>query len=154
MHKIFYFKVAGSHVHLPKLIGAFIMFATALLFIQASSAMFDSWEMMRNNGNYQVCLQNIRINDSTIDQISQFDSCADKLYKSTGLVTTQEKPKLTQRQFAIGLLGPMGSLLLWLAVFFFGYTLYRTDKIVLPIEERVRSVQDAPKAKFAYRRKK
>ncbi|HLC92149.1 MAG TPA: hypothetical protein VJH23_00400 [archaeon] len=151
MRRIFYFRVAGSDVHLPKLIGAFIMFATALLFVQASSTMFDSWDTMKY---YDKCILGINTNESISDQRAQFSNCADTLYRSTGIVTRLEHPLLTQRQFAIGLLGPMGALLLWLAVFFVGYTLYRTDKIILPIEERVRDLPDFPKSKFAYKRKR
>ncbi len=149
MRRIFYFRVAGSDVHLPKLIGAFILFAAALLFVQSSSTMFDSWDTMKY---YDKCILSMNGNDTLADQQAQFSSCAETLYRSTGIVTRQEHPLLTKRQFAIGLLGPMGALLLWLAVFFFGYVLYRTDKIVLPIEERVRNLPDRPK--FAYRKKR
>lgn len=151
MRRIFYFRVAGSDVHLPKLIGAFIMFAAALLFVQASSNMFDSWDTMKY---YDKCILSINSNGTLSDQMAQFGNCSDTLYKSTGVVTRMEHPLLTKRQFAIGLLGPMGVLLLWLAVFFFGYVLYRTDRIVLPIEERVRDLPDLPKPKFAYKKKR
>ena len=151
MRRIFYFRVAGSDVHIPKLIGAFIAFAAALLFIQASSTMFDSWDTMRY---YDKCVLGINTNEEISGQRAQFESCSETLYRSTGIVTRMEHPLLTKRQFAIGLLGPMGILLLWLAVFFFGYTLYRTDRLVLPIEERVRDLPDMGKPRYAYKKKK
>ena len=42
-----YFRVAGRDVHLPKLIGAFILFAALLMFVQASALMFDSWDHLK-----------------------------------------------------------------------------------------------------------
>ena len=138
-------------MHIPKLIGAFIAFAAALLFIQASSTMFDSWDTMRY---YDKCVLGINTNEEISGQRAQFESCSETLYRSTGIVTRMEHPLLTKRQFAIGLLGPMGILLLWLAVFFFGYTLYRTDRLVLPIEERVRDLPDMGKPRYAYKKKK
>ena len=143
-----YFRVAGSEVHLPKLIGAFVMFAAAMLFVQSASNMFDSWDTMKY---YDKCVLGINANDVVSEQRAQFQECAGTLYNSTGIVTRMEHPLLTGRQFAIGLLGPMGVLLLWLAVFFFGYTLYRTDRIVLPMAGMSSGSQGA---RFSYKKKK
>ncbi len=150
MRRIIYFRVAGRDVHLPRLIGSFILFAAFLMFVHGSAKMFDSWDNMKYYGN---CVQGIDSDQSIADQRVHFNSCADTLYKSTGIVVREETPKLTARQFWSGLLVPIATILFWLAVLFVGYFLYRTGKLVLPIEERVRDLPDVQK-KFSYKKRK
>ncbi len=134
MRRIMYFRVAGRDVHLPKLIGAFILFASLLMFVQSSAQMFDSWDNLKH---YDSCILKINSNASLDGQRAEFNSCSDTLYKATGIVVREDVPKLTARQFWSGLLGSIASLLFWLAILFVGYVLYRSGDLVIPIEERI-----------------
>jgi len=142
MRRILYFRIAGRNVHIPKLIGSFIIFAAILMFVQASAAMFDSWDNLKF---YESCVLNINVDQGLTDQRMQFNSCADTIYKSTGVVVREDTPQLTMRQFWSGLLTPIASILIWLAILFVGYVLYRTGELVLPIEETIREVPDVPR---------
>jgi hypothetical protein len=55
--------------------------------------------------------------------------------------------ELTGRQFWGGLLGPIAALLFWLAVLFFGWVMYRTGELVIPIEETITEYPNSPKRK-------
>ncbi|MCR4369302.1 MAG: hypothetical protein NUV67_05345 [archaeon] len=149
MRRIIYFRVAGRDVHMPKLIGSFIIFAAFLMFVQASAAMFDSWDNLKY---YDSCIQRIDGDASLSDQRLSFNSCAETLHRSTGIVVREESARLTVRQFWFGLLGPIASILFWLAVLFIGMNLYRTGDLIIPIEETIREVPDEPIRSF--RRKK
>ncbi|HLC80016.1 MAG TPA: hypothetical protein VJG83_06385 [archaeon] len=152
MKKVLYFRVAGREVHLPRLIGSFILFAAFLMFVQGSAKMFDSWDNMKY---YGTCIQGIDADQAIADQKASFNDCADTLYKATGIVVRPETPKLTARQFWSGLLTPIASILLWLAVLFIGYFLYRTGYFAIPFERSiVREMPPSSERKFSYKRKK
>ncbi|MCR4335928.1 MAG: hypothetical protein NUV57_05340, partial [archaeon] len=64
MRRIIYLKIAGKDVHLPKLIGSFIVFAAFLLFVQASASMFDSWDSAKE---VDLCLQLAAANEARVE---------------------------------------------------------------------------------------
>ncbi|MBI4210462.1 MAG: hypothetical protein HY544_03085 [Candidatus Diapherotrites archaeon] len=130
MGRLVHFRVAGRDVHIVKLVGAFIIFGAALMFVQSSSQMFDSWDIMKY---YDSCVLGISSNQTPDYYKSQFGFCAGILREATGIVVRPDHPFLTLRQFSVGLLAPMASLLFWLAVLFLGYLLYRSDRVYLPI---------------------
>jgi len=145
LRRIIFFRVAGKNIHIPKLIGSFVIFAALLMFIQASASMFDSWDNMKY---YEDCIQNTDTSQGLLEQRTHFNVCADTLYKSTGIVVREDTARLTARQFWSGLLSPIAALLFWLASIFIGFILYRTGELVLPIEETVREVPDVPRRSF------
>ncbi|MCR4335164.1 MAG: hypothetical protein NUV57_01355, partial [archaeon] len=59
---------------------------------------------------------------------------------------------LSMRQFWGSLLGPIASVLIWLALLFVGLILYRSGELVLPIDETIREVTDVPKRNFQKRK--
>ena len=151
MRKIMYFRVAGRDVHLPKLIGAFILFAALLMFVQASANMFDSWDNLKF---YDKCISSVDTANSISQQQDDYAYCTDVLYRSTGIVVKGDDLRLTARQFWGGLLSPIASILFWLAGLFVGYIFYRTGDIVLPIEEDIKIVADSEPAKRVLKKKK
>ena len=150
MRKLFYSRVAGRNVHLPKMVGAFIIVATILMFAQSASSLFDARDVMVY---YQTCITDLGKTADILQQHSQFEFCSNQLYNATGLVVRADSPMLTYRQFFIGLSGKLAALLFWLAVLIAGYFLYRSDRLLAPIESAV-SVPAAEEKKFAFRKKK
>ena len=142
-------KVAGRNVHLPKLIGAFILFAALFMFIRASAEMFDSWDNLRY---VETCLANVDASASAEIQEAAVQDCRDTLYKNTGIYLKSAQGKPTSRQFWSVLLEPIASILLWLAILFIGWVLYKTGELVIPIEESVRELPEM-KAKPAKQKK-
>ena len=132
MRKVMYFKLAGKEVHMPKLIGAFILFAAMLMFVKASADMFNSWDSLKTS---EECIGNIGADLPEELQMQQFGDCRDDLYYNTGIYLADSQAKPTSRQFWSALLGPIASVLFWIAILFLGWMLYRTGELVLPIEE-------------------
>src|SRR3989338_4519303 len=94
MTRILYSRVAGRDVHLPKMVGAFIIVATLLMFAQSASNLFDARDVMVY---YQGCI--LDLGDGTVEeQRAQFEFCADTLYNATGLVVKDSSPLLTDRK--------------------------------------------------------
>ena len=143
MRRIMYFRVAGKEVHMPRLIGAFILFAALLMFVRASALMFDSWDNLKY---FEKCIEKI---DPTSQ--AEFDECRTSLYKATGIYVKEGQGKLTSRQFWGALLGPIASVLFWLAVLFLGWIFYKTGDLIVPIEETIKTL---PEKKRRTRKKK
>ncbi len=120
---------------MPKLIGAFILFAALLMFIRASAVMFDSWDNLK------------AVNDCLARADGEepfFTSCQGLASGALDVYVRAGQSMLTNRQFWGALLGPISAILFWLAGLFLGYILYKTGDLVLPIEETIREVS-APK---------
>jgi len=131
-----FFRFGGRDVHLPRLIGAFILFAGLLFFVQASAQMFSSWDNIKE---VNACLAS-----------SEFSKtyCQDLAIKSIGVFVSTDQSELSLRQFWSVILGPIGTILIFLALLFFGWMIYRTGDIVLPIEESVRNLPEHRTHKF------
>ncbi|MEK6941568.1 MAG: hypothetical protein AABW85_01810 [archaeon] len=140
MRRLLFFRVGGRDVHMPKLIGAFVLFAALLYFIQASALMFNSWDNLKE---VDSCLH-----DSGVDHFY----CQDIAFKSTGLYVRVDQSALSMRQFWGVLLGPIANVLVWLAVLFIGWLIYKTGDLVLPIEESERVLPEKKGKKWAIRR--
>ncbi len=123
--------MAGKEVHLPKLIGAFVLFAALLMFIKASAVMFDSWDNIKA---VNECLSR------AAGEEPFFSSCQDLAKGALDVFVRPGQDALTNRQFWSALLGPISSILFWLAVLFVGYVLYKTGELVVPIEETIRDL--------------
>ena len=151
MKKIVYFRIAGKDVHLPKLIGAFVIFAAVLMFIQSSAVMFDSWDAAKDTGK---CIQLASAN-SLREEVGPdlYPKCRE-LANPLGIYVRDGQDNLTTRQFWGSLLGPVASIMFWLAILFFGLILYRTGELVLPIEQTTVDVQSKPVSKVILKKKK
>ena len=134
--RVMYFRVGGRDVHLPKLVGAFVLLAALLLFVQSSAKMFESWDNLKV---ISVCIDNA--NDYS-DNIAEMTYCQDQAEKSLDLFVRIDQDKLTMKQFFGTLLGPIASVMMWLAALFIGWIIYRSGDLVLPIEETIRDVPE------------
>lgn len=144
MRRVISLRVAGKNVHLPKLIGAFILFAALFMFIRSSAEMFDSWDNLKY---VETCLGKVDASAPAELQKAAISDCRETLYKNTGIYLKEGQGKPTSRQFWSVLLAPIASILLWLAILFIGWVLYRTGELVLPIEESVKELPEVkPKA--------
>ena len=141
MRRILYFRVAGKEVHLPKLIGAFILFAALLMFIKASATMFDSWDNLKAVND---CLSRAEGEEPF------FSTCQGLAKGALDVFVRPGQTTLTNRQFWSALLGPIAAILFWLAALFVGYLFYKSGELVVPIEETIRDVS-APRPKKAGR---
>jgi hypothetical protein len=138
MRKLIYFRIAGRDVHTPKLVGAFVVVWALLMFIHSTAVMFDSWDNLKA---YKECAQNIDY--STYDGKAEFAVCAKNLYDSTGVVVRPSSRELTIRQFWQGLLVPIANVFFWLAVLFVGWMFYKSDRVIIPIEENIRDLKES-----------
>lgn len=151
MRRLIYLRVADREVHLPRLIGAFVLAAAVLMFFSSIFHMVDSWSTVNY---YNKCVEGLSSLPTVEEQRSQFTFCSDALYRSTGVVVRGDKPLLSAAQFAGGILSPIASVMFWLAVLLFGYLIYRSGDLELPIEETVHEVPDVPLTKKQAFRKK
>lgn len=143
MKRIMFFKIGGDKLHLPKLIGAFIIFAALFMFIRAGGQMFDSWDSLQN---YPTCLSNVDSSDLQLAQ-SQYLDCKNSLEDITGIQLKGAQTTLTTRQFCSAFLFPIANLFAWAAVFLVGIIFYRTGTIVIPIEQTIRDVEERKEEK-------
>ncbi|MAG18332.1 MAG: hypothetical protein CL944_02575 [Candidatus Diapherotrites archaeon] len=150
MRRLIYLKIAGRDVHLPKLIGSFIIFAAFLLFVQASASMFDSWDSAKE---VDRCLQLAAANEARVEpDESIYPECREMAKDFLGIPVRSDQDGLSLRQFWGSLLGPIASVLIWLALLFVGLILYRSGELVLPIDETIREIPDV-KRSFKKRKK-
>ncbi len=125
-----FFRFGGRDVHMPRLIGAFILFAALLFFLQASAQMFASWDNLKE---VNKCLATPEVSRSFCQEFSR---------DALNVYVSSSQEELSTRQFWGVILGPIGSILLWLAVLFFGLLIYRTGDLVIPIEESIRVLKE------------
>lgn len=156
MRRLIYLRIADRNVHVPKLIGAFVVTWAVLMVVFTLAVMFDTWDNVKA---YDKCVGNIDFGADFSEQRSEFASCAGVLHDSTGIVARADSHVLTLRQKVQGLLAPIANLFFWLAIFLGGRMLYRSDTVILPIDERIRNVPDsrpvhaaAPVRSFAKRK--
>ena len=102
MRRILYFRVAGKEVHLPKLIGAFVLFAALLMFIKASATMFDSWDNLKAVND---CLSRAEGEEPF------FSTCQGLAKGALDVFVRPGQTTLTNRQFWSALLGPIAAIL-------------------------------------------
>ena len=141
MRRVMFFKIGSSDVQLPRLIGAFVLFAALIMFVRAGAQMFDSWDALKS---YPTCISSIGSENDAVAQMQYID-CKDSLYRITDLQLKGDQDKISSRQFWFALLGPIANLFAWAVVFLLGIVFYRTGNIVIPIEQVIRDVPNKPK---------
>jgi len=145
MRRIVYLRAAGRDVHLPKLIGALILFAALIMFFQASAAMFNSWDNVKYVDD---CLNPAKSPDPKVID------CAD-VAKDTLLGGVRpDQEGLTLRQKVEEIAPAIAGILFWLALLFAGFMIYRTGQLVLPIEEEIKLLPDRKPKPLPEKKKK
>lgn len=130
MRKIMFFRFGSRYVHLPKLIGAFLIASAVLLFFAAGAQMFDSWDTAKF---LNKCL------DNKADY--GFSDCQNTA-NSSGLTIRPDQSRLSGEQYASLLLRPIAELFAWAVLFIIGIILYLTGKLVIPVEQTVREISE------------
>ena len=132
------FRISSQDVQLPKLIGAFLLFAALIMFVRAGAQMFDSWDALKS---HPKCIATIGSEINEVAQLQYLD-CKESLHNITGLQLKGDQDRISSRQFWFALLGPIASLFFWAIVFLLGVIFYRTGEIVIPIEQSIREVPE------------
>ena len=140
---LFYF--GKSRFFLPRIIGSFLIVFAIIMFVVASGHMYDSWDAMKR---YPDCIANIGSGTDDLAMLKYLE-CKDSLYRITGLQLRPDQGLITERQFIVALMAPIGELLLWSAVFLFGVFLYNTQ-----IVRFVPKIRQEPVEKPKKKRKK
>jgi len=141
MKRVVLLRFGGRDVHLPKLIGAFILFAAILMFFRATAVMFDSWDITKD------CIDNATTPETVL-------SCQNSIYTVTGIFLKPGAGEITARQLLEIFLGPIANLLFWGAAVVLGLLLYRTGNLVIPIEETVTDLRDEKKRAWPRKKRK
>jgi hypothetical protein len=129
-----FFRLGGRNVHVPKLIGAFLIVAAVLLFVKAGADMFESWD---NAKFLNSCLENA----SSSLSLEGKQMCQQSAYYAGQFVRLDQKA-LTSKQTWSMLLGPIAGLFLWAIALIIGLMLYLSGRIIIPIEEAERLVKE------------
>lgn len=143
MRRIIFLRFAGRDIHVPKLIGAFILVAAFLMFLSAGALMFESWE---NITNARDCLKAAALEPSFIP------SCQALAKDSLNVYVRPDQTSLTLKQISMGLLPPIAMTFFWLAILLLGVLFYRSGSLVIPIEETIRELRE--RKPMASRKKK
>jgi len=139
VHKVLFFRIGSRNVHLPKLIGAFIIVTAVLMFFQAGAVMFESWDNAKFLNN---CLQNASAGLSLQDK----QVCQQSAYYA-GVFVRLDQKALTAKQFWSMILQPIALLFGWAIVFIIGAMLYLSGRIIVPIEEAERIIKEKVRGK-------
>ncbi len=132
MHRIMLFRLGTRDVHLPKLFGAFIMLGAALMLVQSLAGMFDSWENVRA---VHACID--AANSGTVS----IQDCQTLAYYGLDILLRANQYRLTDMQVVAGLLPYVANVFFWVGGFIVGLVLYRSWKIVIPIEESIMNIK-------------
>lgn len=134
-----FFRIGGRSVHLPKLVGAFIIVAALLMFFNAGAQMFESWD---NAKFLNTCLENSSASLSFSDKLT----CQQSAYYAGTFVRLDQK-SLSAKQFWSMILQPIANLFLWAVVLVIGVMLYLSGKLIIPVEEAERDFKEKAKPK-------
>ena len=132
MARVIYYTLGGREMHVPKLVGAFVIFIALLMFFKAGADMIDSWDNIKFVNN---CLE-VAVGDE-----GKFLECQDQALKSMNVFVRPGQDSLNNKQFAMGILPPVSWLLFWLVILGLGLFFYRTGSFVVPLEERIVELQ-------------
>lgn len=132
MHRIMLFRLGTKDVHLPKLFGAFLMLAAAIMMIQSLTGMFDSWENVKA---VHACI------DAANTGTASIHDCQTMAYYGFNILLRANQYRLTDMQIAAGLLPKVANVFFWVGAFIVGLVLYRSWKILIPIEESITNIK-------------
>ncbi len=132
MHRIMLFRLGTRDVHLPKLFGAFIMLGAAMMMVQSLAGMFDSWE---NVHAIHACI------DAANTETVSIQDCQTIAYYGLGILLRANQYRLTDLQVVSGLLPHVANVFFWVGGFIIGLLLYRSWRILIPIEESITNIR-------------
>lgn len=132
MHRIMLFRLGTRDVHLPKLFGAFVMLGAALMLVQSLAGMFDSWENVRS---VHACI------DAANSETVSIQDCQTLAYYGLDILLRANQYRLTDMQVVAGLLPYVANVFFWVGGFIVGLVLYRSWKILIPIEESITNIR-------------
>lgn len=135
------FRIGGKDLQLTRLVGAFVLLASFLFFVQASANMFNSWDNLKQVSG---CIEGA---NEFSDNLTEMTYCQDQAKKALDIYVSVEQEHLTFRQFLGVLLGPIAFVLVWLAILFIAWTLYRSGDLVIPLEETIREFSERRRKK-------
>ncbi len=132
-------RVAGRYVHIPKLIGSFLLIAAILMLFRATVNFFHQANYIRD---VEACIMGVKT------EMSQAMTPEDRMVAWTRASFCQNKAEeigmyvpndlqIDPIQRWVVLLGPAAAIFFWIAVLVFAILLYQTGKIYLPIEEEL-----------------
>lgn len=128
LRRIIWLKFGGRDVHLPRLIGVFLLVFSVLMLVKACAIMIDSWDGIQR---FNAC------------EPDQRGLCGEALWRITGVsIWAGQTTELNDTQFWAALLGPVANVFFWLIVLLVGVIFYKSGNLVLPIEESVREVAE------------
>ncbi len=134
MRRILLFRLGTRDVHLPKLFGAFLMIGAALMLLHALTGMFDSWENVKA---IHACLDAVHSNAATIQD------CQAQAGHAFDILLRANQTRMTDLQIVYSLFPKIANVFFWVGGFIIGMVLYRSWKIVLPIEENMMEARPA-----------
>jgi len=134
MKRVIFLKVGGKQLHLPKLIGALIIFGALFEIMYSAAALFEATDSI---SAVNACL-------SSATTISEISVCQLQAKNALNIFPRFSQTQLNSRQIFMPLAEPMVSMLFWLAVFVFGVLLYKTGKLYLPLEEQIEEESEVP----------
>lgn len=132
MRRILLFRLGARDVHLPKLMGAFVMIGAMLMLVQSLTGMLDSWE-------------NVKVVHACIDAANtgtvSIEACQTQAYYAFDILLNASQYRLTDLQVTSGLLPKVAAVFFWVGAFIIGMVLYRSWKIMVPIEEEILDIK-------------
>lgn len=118
------FKIAGESLDLIRLIGAFVIFASVLMFFHSASLMFESWTNIKMVNN---CL--LVANGET----SFFEKCNNMSVSALNVSVRPDESALNGKQLYSALAPPIANMFFWIAMLLFGILLYNFRKFFIPL---------------------
>lgn len=126
MRRILLFRLGTRDVHLPKMLGAFIMIGAFLMLLHSLTGMFDSWENVKA---IHACID--AANTGTVS----IQDCQTSAYYALDIFPRANQYRLTDLQVATALLPKIANVFFWVGGFIIGLVLYRSWRMMIPIEE-------------------
>jgi hypothetical protein len=108
------------------------MIGAALMLLHSLTGMFDSWENVKS---IHACLDAVRSNAATIQD------CQTQAGHAFDILLRANQTRMTDLQIVYGLFPKIANVFFWVGGFIIGMVLYRSWKIVLPIEENMMEVR-------------
>ncbi|MFH1256050.1 MAG: hypothetical protein V1494_02025 [Candidatus Diapherotrites archaeon] len=137
LKRVVNWRIAGKDVHIPKLIGAFLLFAAIILVVKGGTDMYTSWDNVKA---VNTCLSSFDKEPWENLQSYAFFDCQ-QMAGNLGFSVSVSQDSLTPRQMGSALLGPIAAFFFWLAVLIGVYLFYRTGELVVPLEESVQRIR-------------
>lgn len=124
------YSLSGKTLQLVRMLGAFLFFAGLLMFFQAGVRMFETWENVKVVNNCIISAGNDLTFIGTCQQIAQ---------DSMNVYFRPDQSKLGIRQMYSAVAPDVAFLFIWIAILMFGYGLYTSVRVSVPVMEESKS---------------